>query len=139
MAKLKLQIEHAAISVDNLEESVAWYQDVFNLKILSCKAHPEIESKVAVLVSPEMKLELFQHDRTMKLPELRKDPQTDIQQQGMKHICVATKDLENTIRILQEKHVEIVLGPDVFEGQRFIYIRDNNGMLIEIMETTREL
>lgn len=134
MGKLKLQIEHAAISVNNIEESAAWYQDVFDLKMVSCKTHPEIASKVAVLVSQEMKLELFQHDKTMKLPDIRRDPQTDIQQQGMKHICVATKDLENTIRLLQEKHVEIVLGPDVFENQRFIYIRDINGILIEIME-----
>ena len=132
--EMALQIEHVAMSVNNLEESVAWYRDILGFEMVSCQAHPEINARVAILTSPAIRLELFQHDRTIPLPEIRKMPQTDLQEQGVKHFCLATGNLEQTMQNLREKHVEIVLGPDVFENRRFLYIHDVNGILIEIME-----
>ncbi len=57
--------------------------------------------------------------------------------QGLKHIAFAVDDVEQAVAILQERGVEfatkIGIVPDS-EGERFAFLKDNNGILIELYQ-----
>jgi methylmalonyl-CoA/ethylmalonyl-CoA epimerase len=134
--KIKLVPHHVGISIQNMKDSITWYKEILGFDFLWEKDFPEIKTTIAFLQQGGFRIELFEHHQTQELTEERKHPLTDMQQQGTKHICFETKDLEKLFEQFKEKKVDIVMGPmlsppkDAMMG----FIRDNTGNLIEIIE-----
>lgn len=135
MCEKALWIQHVAISVRDINESVEWYRDMLGFQLGEIKMHGEINAVVATMELGNIKLEIFQHNDTIAIPEERRNPATDIQTQGTKHFCLGTNDLSGLIEKLKSKSIDIAIGPEYFDDSRFVYVRDNNGILIEIMQT----
>ena len=132
-----LKPHHAGISVANMEESIAWYQKHLDFELVWSNYFPMINTKIAFLKHGDFQVELFEHSDTKPLEDYRKNPLTDIQFQGTKHICFV---MENGLETLHERFV--TEGVDIAMSLResppkdalMCFIRDNTGNLIEIIQ-----
>ncbi len=133
-ADLGLTPHHVGISVANLDAAVAWYSEMLGFRL---EGHGFIETagvKVAVVNQGDFRLELFEAPDSVRVPEERRYPDHDLFFQGTKHLALGVEDLESVLGRLKQKGVEVVL--DVFEigGTRVAFIRDNSGILVELVE-----
>lgn len=130
---------HAGISVANIEESIKWYQDVLDFELLWVKDVPPLNCTLGFIKHGDFEIELFQHNETIALPSERREPNSDIQTQGTKHIAFETMDIESLFNKFKEKNVDIVFGPVLqpLDGKTMGFIRDNNGTLLEFIQPTK--
>ena len=133
MSERKYWIHHAAISVENIEESIEWYREKLGFELVSIEYIPPCRSNVATLSNGSFSLEIFLHDETVPLSESRKNPDLDPMEQGTKHICFGTDDIDGMITDLKAKGVEILVGPVDVGGHTVYYISDNSGNPLELM------
>jgi catechol 2,3-dioxygenase-like lactoylglutathione lyase family enzyme len=142
-----ISADHTGITVSNLERSVQFWQDVLGFEF-SHAAHQtgalakEItgvagaEIKLAVLKAPGgHKIELLQYlapsDR--KLARFRP---CDV---GFVHVALLVNDLDAVIKNIADsgwkaagKPQTLKTGPNA--GKRVVYVRDLDGMMIELMQ-----
>ena len=134
MKKNPYWLQHVAISVADLDESIAWYQEMFCFTLVAQTYVPPCRSHVATLSNGDFELELFLHDETQPLTALRKDPDLDPMEQGVKHFCLGTDDLASLLEALQAKGVKVLVGPVSMGTHTICYIQDNSGNPLELMQ-----
>ena len=130
----KFFFRHAAISVADLEESVAWYRDCLGFELSGKEYIPPVDATVASMARDGVELEIFSHEGSAPMTEERMDPDRDPHTQGVKHFCLGTDRLEELVSQLREKGVEIVVGPVRMGANTLYYIHDNSGNPIELMQ-----
>lgn len=126
-------INHVAISVPNMEESVRWYSDVFGFTVLKYSEIPNTGISACHMQGPGFQLEIFHHPDAKPLPGHCLAPHTDFVVHGHKHFSLGIKDGPSTKLKLEEAGIEIVLVGTV-DDTYALFIRDNSGMLIELFE-----
>ena len=127
-------VRHVAISVADLEETIAWYRDCLGFVLIGREYVPPVEAEVATMARDGVELEIFCHPGSSPMTEERKDPDRDPHTQGVKHFCLGTDHLEELVAGLREKGVEIVVGPVRMGSNTLYYIHDNSGNPIELMQ-----
>lgn len=130
-------VNHFAVSVSSIEESIAWYQQVLGFALLVRDEIPGIDVKSAHMKGHGIVLELFEAKRATPLPEYRKFPNTDLKVQGNKHLSLSIADRERCKHELEALGVNIVMTADVW-GTYGIFINDPTGNLIELFEGDME-
>ena len=125
---------HCGISVADMQASVDWYTNMLGFKLKSRRKVDMLKCEVAFLGMGDFELELFCHQETIPLPPDRREPNKDIQTQGIKHVCYAVEDVSHLLDNLRKKGADIVFGPMEMEGTLVGFIRDNTGNLIEFMQ-----
>ena len=69
------------------------------------------------------------------LPEYRSDVMSDIGTVGTKHLCLQVDSIEEIVEDLKAKGVNVVSDIDSAAfGGKFVFIKDCNGILIELYE-----
>ncbi len=126
-------VNHFAISVPNLEESIAWYEKVFGFKVFDRSEIPGVGIKVSHMVSSGLVLEIFEAPGANPLPDDRKVPNRDLLTHGNKHISFGVPNGPAAKAELEALGVEIVMVAEV-DNTYGLFIRDNSGNLIEIFE-----
>ena len=86
-----LKTLHVGISVRNIEESIEWYKNKLGFELLQSKDFEELKSKIASVKREDFEIELFEHHKTIAIPEERLMPKSDIQTQGTKHLTFVQK------------------------------------------------
>lgn len=127
-------IRHVAISVADLEASVAWYRDCLGFELVGREYVPPVESEVATMARDGVELEIFCHPGSAPMTAERMDPDRDPHTQGVKHFCLGTDRLEELVAWLRSRGVEIVTGPVRMGDSTLYYIHDNSGNPIELMQ-----
>lgn len=128
---------HVGISVGNLKESIAWYEKYLDFKLESEYDFPAIKAKIAFIQKGDFRIELFEHYETQSLAEHRKHPLTDMQHQGILHVCFQMENgLEELFDRFKKEGVEVVMGPMLSppKDATMGFIRDNTGNLIEFIQ-----
>jgi methylmalonyl-CoA/ethylmalonyl-CoA epimerase len=125
---------HVGISVSNIEESISWYREMLGFEMVRQEYVEPLKCKIAFIRNGNFEIELFQHDETIALPKERLHPNSDIQTQGTKHICFANDNVPEFAETLKTKGADIALGPLHMGADAVLYIRDNNGTLIEFIQ-----
>lgn len=136
MAKVEITgVNHFAISVADMEESIAWYRDVFGFKLFDRMDIPGTGIRAANMYGFGLKLEIFEPpaDKRHALPEDRRTPNLDLLTNGNKHISFGVPDGKVAKQQLIDAGIEIVMEALVSDTYG-IFIRDNTGNLIEIFE-----
>lgn len=126
-------INHFAVSVRNLEESVEWYDRVLGFKLIRTDCIPGISVRTAHMTGYGILLEIFDAENSKPLPDSRKHPNDDLKVQGNKYFSISISDRDLTKRELEELGVKIVMTADVWNTYG-IFINDPTGNLIELFE-----
>lgn len=126
-------VNHFAVSVPNLEETIAWYEKVFGFKVFDRSEIPGVGIKVCHMVGTGLILEIFEAPGASPLPEDRKVPNRDLMTHGNKHISFGVPNGPKAKEELEALGVEIVMVAEV-DNTYGLFIRDNSGNLIEIFE-----
>lgn len=126
-------INHVAISVADLEESIAWYEKVFGFTVIDRSEIPGTGIKVSHMQGAGFLLEIFAAKDANPLPEDRRIPNKDLLTMGNKHFSFGVKDAHKVKDEMEAMGVDIAFIAEV-DGTYGVFIRDNTGNLIEIFE-----
>lgn len=135
MADFIPRLHHVGVVVHDLQVSLVWYRD--NLGFEHQYSFTVPDAQVAMLVRGEARLEIIQVEGAAPLANERKEIETFLTIGGINHFALIVDDLEETVAALAAKGVEIAIPPSSVpnhSGDRFAYIRDNEGMLVELFQ-----
>jgi methylmalonyl-CoA/ethylmalonyl-CoA epimerase len=125
---------HCGISVPDIEASIAWYQQMLGFSVAKREGFGQVQ--IVFMKNGDFYIELFQVAGAAPLPESRRTPDQDLRTHGTKHIAFAVDDLRKAVTILRQRGADIAMdGSDRTSGPRAVFIRDNSGVIIELVPT----
>ncbi|QTD39525.1 VOC family protein [Sporosarcina sp. Te-1] len=112
-----MHFHHYGVNVRNLEQSVAFYQELLNLEIET--SFTFMEEKIVFLISGKFRLELIETDEAEKTI----------------HLCFEVKDLLEVMNCLNDaKKLE---GPyQLHNGWKTVFYEGPSREIIEFIQTT---
>ena len=127
-------IEHIGIAVSSLENSIAFYENIFGLKCYKIEEVTDQKVKTAFFMVGETKIELLEST----------DPEGPIGKfigkkgEGIHHIAFAVTDIEEKLKNAAEQGITLIdskprKGADGLEIA-FLHPKSTSGVLIEICE-----
>jgi glyoxylase I family protein len=133
-----VKIGHIALSVSSIDKSIAFYRKNFGLVCREKYRHPELGFTIAIIKKNNIALELFEFKKHKKLPQYRRDLDTELKTLGVKHFSLEVTNIENTLRRLKKNKVRFATDISTFDtGQRYFFIRDPDGILVELMQARK--
>ena len=129
----ELKFHHGALSVPDLEASIAWWRDVLGFEVERNVTIDAIPAKMAMVRRGDLRVELFELPQAAPLPDGRRHPDTDVLTHGTKHVAFAVKDVRAVAEELKSRGVDIVMIADL-PFTTVAFIRDNAGNLLELYQ-----
>ncbi|CCU80219.1 Methylmalonyl-CoA epimerase [Halanaerobium saccharolyticum subsp. saccharolyticum DSM 6643] len=127
-------IEHIGIAVQNLEESLKFYQDILGLEFLKQETVESQGVKIAFLKVGESKIELLEplNEKSTIARFINKNGQ------GIHHFAILVDSIEDKIKAMQAQGARLI-GDKVTVGADnmkiiFIHPKTTNGVLLELCE-----
>lgn len=133
-----MKLNHVAISVPDLEESVKWYKEMLGLSEISRMTIPHNGVNICFIGNDNFIIEILEVPNANPIPKERSHPDEDNMTHGVKHICIAVDNNREFINSLKEKGVKIVFEPENMPSYA-AFINDNTGNIIEIFDTSFEI
>ena len=131
---IKLRPHHCGISVPDIEASIAWYRDMLGFSVaLRLTLGAASGTKIVFMKHGDFYMELFEVPGAAPLPESQRDMHQNLATHGTKHIAFMVDDLRQAVDILKQRGVDIVRDVSKEEKPRAAFIRDNSGILIELV------
>ena len=134
MTGIEYTPDHVAISVTNLDRSIAWYNTRFGFEEEVRFGREDLGMLGAMLRLGDYGLELFQPTQDLQpLPEYAGDFHRNLRTVGTNHLCLRVADLEATHEHLSGLGDEL---SDIIEGRttRYFTVKDPDGMHVEIKQ-----
>jgi methylmalonyl-CoA/ethylmalonyl-CoA epimerase len=128
-----IALDHVALSVPDIAQSVAWYQEMFGFKEVRHTGQPNA-MQTALLQRGDIRIELFQLPGAAPLPQSRRDPSEDFRTNGVKHFAFRVKDVRAVLAELQAKGVKVVFKLRDYPGAAFAFVSDNAGNAVELIQ-----
>lgn len=138
------RLHHVGISVSSLERSMAFYQDMFGLRLTTAilpfsgskyeriMALGNAEGRIAFMSNGSFQVELFEFSKPEPKP---KDPAYPVADHGISHFCIEVGDIDALYEKLGSANVPIHSPVIEFQGGiRAIYARDPDGNVFEAIE-----
>lgn len=129
------KINHVAIVVRDIEESIKMWEGAFGLKLDHVEDVPSQKAKVAFFPVGDSEVELVMPTD----PESGMGKYLESKGEGMHHLCLEVEDIEATMAQMKEKGVRLINeAPQVLPGRKmaFIHPKSANGVLVELYELT---
>lgn len=139
-----IQIEHPALSVANLDRSLAFYRDLLGLELIRIiepredsklgmiTGQPDARARIAHLRLGENMLELFQYVTPCGRPLPKDHRQAD---HGFIHAGFRSTDVREDCCRLSEKGVQFISEPVEFRpGVWVVYFRGPDGEVCELRQ-----
>lgn len=128
------KIDHIGIAVRNLDESVKFYSEIFNIKPIKIEELKENKVKVAIFNIKDVKVELLEpltDDSPIKTF-------IDKRGEGIHHIAYSDINIESKLKTLKEKGI-ILIDEKPRKGSHnskiaFLSPKSFFGVLIELVE-----
>jgi len=131
----RVRPHHVGISVADLEASIAWYQEFLGFSLEAVVPVPEDEGRVAMLLNDAgFRVELFELPGAAPLPDARRHPASDLRTHGVKHCAYAVTGIEAFAERLHAAGADFVWDLRVHEDVKVLFVRDNTGNLVELVE-----
>ena len=128
------QINHVAIVVEDIDESLAFWRDALGIQMHELRDVPAEKSKVAFLPVAGSEIELVQptSDDSGIAKYLAK------RGQGMHHVCLEVDDIDGMLALLKEKGVRLIneQPKTASDGKRYAFIHpeSSSGVLVELYQ-----
>ncbi len=130
---------HVALSVSDLALSLSFYQALGFESVLSWQAEDD-SLRIVHLKLGEAMLELFCYAKPQEAPDTSKALVSDLPRIGVKHFGLQVGDIQQAVKQLDALGVlgdaQITHGRT---GIDYLFIRDPDGILLEIVEDQRAL
>lgn len=127
-------IEHIGIAVQNLEESLNFYQNILGLEFLKQETVESQGVKIAFLKVGESKIELLEplNDESTIARFIEKNGQ------GIHHFAILVDSIEDKIKEMQAQGARLIgdkatVGADNMKII-FVHPKSTNGVLLELCE-----
>lgn len=136
MSKVK-KINHVAIVVRDIEESLKFWETAMGLKLDHIEEVPSQASKVAFIPVGDSEIELVQPTTA----DSGMAAYLEKRGEGMHHLCVEVEDIEAKMQELREAGVRLINEtPQVLPGRKmaFIHPKSTSGVLVELYEIIAE-
>ena len=125
-----MRILHSMIRVNDLEESIKFYSEVFGMKLLREKEYPEGKFSLAFLG--------YGKETENTVIELTYNWDTNDYEHGnaFGHIAIEVDDIYKVCEEIKNKGVKVIRDPGPMMGSRLLlaFIEDPNGYKIELIE-----
>jgi catechol 2,3-dioxygenase-like lactoylglutathione lyase family enzyme len=129
------QVHHVGVIVQNLEASIAWYKEHLGFERLTDFSFPG--AQVAFIGRGDLKLEFFQIEGATPMDPKRREAESNLSIGGINHFAIPVDDIDQALAELAAKGVEQAYSLNEVSdgsGDRWTFIRDNEGMLIELYQ-----
>lgn len=134
-----LRIDHIAVLVENIDETLAFWQDSLCLSLAGIEEVPKEGSRVAFLPVGESEVELVQ-------PTAAGSGLTRFLEKrgpGMHHLCLEVDDIEGMLARLKERGIQLINEQPLtgMGGRRYAFIhpKSSNGVMVELYELPQDL
>jgi methylmalonyl-CoA/ethylmalonyl-CoA epimerase len=128
------KIDHIGIAVNNLEESIKFYEDVLGLKLHGTETVAEQKVKVAFLPIGDTEVELLEATE----PDSPIAKFIEAKGQGVQHIAFKVDNIEAALEEMRAKGIRLIdEKPRYGAGGAkiaFLHPKSTNGVLIELCE-----
>lgn len=132
-----MRLHHFGISVANLKETIDWYSEKLGFTLAHRYEIAGLNAQVAFMKLNDFRIEIFELKDSSAMPQSSRDLATDLRIAGLKHIAFSVNNIEEVVADLKSRNVEFVgeIGevPNS-NGEKYIFFRDNNGILIELYQ-----
>lgn len=133
---LRFWHHHGGVSVPDLNAAIEWWERVLGFEVDKRFPIPAIPAEVAMLRNGPLFIELFEVAGARALPPERRQPDSDLQTHGNKHVSFAVDNVREFAAELARRGADIVWVREMAHGAN-IFIRDNAGNLIEFVQEPR--
>lgn len=131
-----LRVDHVGIAVNNLEETLRFYEDVLGLKCEGTEVVEDQKVKVAFLPVGDTELELL--ESTTEDGPIAKFIAKNDGRGGIQHFAVRVDDIEKAIEEVKEKGYKMIdEKPRYGAGNAriaFCHPKGTHGVLLELSE-----
>lgn len=131
-----LKVDHVGIAVNNLEETLKFYEDVLGLKCEGTEVVEEQKVKVAFLPVGDTELELL--ESTTEDGPIAKFIAKNGGRGGIQHVAVRVDNIENAIEEVKAKGYKMIdETPRYGAGNAriaFCHPKGTDGVLLELSE-----
>lgn len=136
-------VSHAGLTVSNFEEAVKWYSEMFGFKLISEQVISKEQAeelydlyklkntavRLGFLRSPKGGvIEIFEFSSCLP-PE-----HTVWNKPGPTHIALDVRNLDKWYTTLKNKGVEFFSEPQATSGSDWVFLKDPDGNLIELID-----
>jgi lactoylglutathione lyase len=130
---MKFTLTYTGLRVRDLDRSIKFYTEVLGMKLLDRRVAPETKGEFAYVQSEgsehPIELNWYAEDSPVAGP-YREGEELD-------HIAFGVEDLDAAIGYLEERGHALVLGPIESESARWAYVKDPDGIWIEVFQIKR--
>ena len=126
---MKTKFYYTGIRVKDLDQSIDFYTKVLGMKLVGRSKIPIADGEVANLVSgdSDFTLELNYYDKKSKYNSRYTVGE------GLDHLAFSAEDLDGLIAIAKKKGYPVAAEMKT-EKSRWVYIKDPNGIWIELFQ-----
>ena len=132
MAKIK-KINHIAIAVKDVEESLMFWRDAMGLKVDHIEDVPSQKSEVVFIPVGDSEVELVRSTS----PDSGVAKFVEEKGGGMHHLCFEVDNIDEMLMQLKEKGIRLINEVALeLPGRKmaFIHPKSTNGVLVELYE-----
>ncbi len=125
-----MQLHHTALTVNNLEESIAFYVEHFGFNLVKKYDRPDLKGKAALIKLVDYHLELWEFGDA----QTNQDALNNLKIKGIRHIAFSVEDIDQTVEELKSRGIdisEIKLGAS---GKKYAFFEDPSGIALELYE-----
>ena len=126
-----MKVHHIAISVKNFERTAEFYKENFGFKEINRFTKPGWDGSAIILELNNLQLEIFQFQNPIE----RKDDLSNLRAIGLKHIGIQVESVNEKYKELKSKNVDIDKPVKGTTCAWFCFLRDLDGVPIELYES----
>lgn len=128
------KVDHIGVAVENLEESVKFYEEILGLKLHGIETVEEQKVKVAFLPIGDTEIELLE----ATTPDSPIAKFIEKKGQGVQHVAFRVDDIEKALEEMRRLGIKLIDEKPRYGagGARiaFLHPKSTNGLLVELCE-----
>ena len=121
-----MQLLHTSITVKDMEESISFYTEKLGMKLASRREIKQTNAEIAFL-------EIKGTDHRIELTWW-KDKKDYTEGDQLDHLAFGVKNLQATVDAMRKAEVVIAKEPYSLGSSRIAFIKDPNGIWLELIE-----